>query len=241
MKKSVNDPSGMRSAKPLRREIHPTIRVLDEKAGLVEYIASNETLDSYCEVIKADGWRFNDFRKNAPFVDSHNYESIDCLLGKVIDFRVDGKNLVETVKWAIDVDKNELAQKGFAMTAAGYLKAVSVGFMPVRYVTRWDSDKSGWSDALTSIGMHEEDGIRCIYLEQEQKELSACIIGANPDAVARAYKAGILDDAWLEKISTERANRAIANSTDGPAAVEKARQRARTAVLMELVAHINKI
>lgn len=231
----------IKSTNCLRREIHPQIRVIDEKAGIVEYIASNETLDSYDEVIKADGWRFNDFRKNAPFVDSHNYGSIDCLLGRVMDFRVDGKNLVETVKWAIDVPQNELAQKGFAMTAAGYLKAVSVGFMPVRYVTRWDSDKSGWQQALGSIGMHEEDGIRCIYLEQEQKELSACIIGANPDAVARAYKAGILDDAWLEKISSERAKRATADSTDGPAAVEKAKQRTRTAVMTELLAHINKI
>ncbi len=73
--------------------IHPVARVLDEKNGIVEYIASNETIDSYNEVIRADGWQFNRFQKNAPFVDSHNYNSIDCLLGKVIDFRVTGKTL----------------------------------------------------------------------------------------------------------------------------------------------------
>ncbi|HEY3853504.1 MAG TPA: hypothetical protein VGO67_03820 [Verrucomicrobiae bacterium] len=69
------------------------------------------------------------FQKNAPFVDSHNYTSIDCLLGKVVDFRVKNRQLIETVKWAIDVPSNVLAIKGFAMMQAGYLKAVSVGFL----------------------------------------------------------------------------------------------------------------
>jgi hypothetical protein len=227
--------------KMLRREIHPQVRVLDEKTGLIEYIASNETIDSYNEVIMASGWRFDDFEKNAPFVDSHNYNSIENLLGRVEDFRVSGKNLVETVKWAIDVPQNLLAQKGFAMTAAGYLKAVSVGFMPVRAVTKWSENKTDWQEALASVGMHEEDGVNCIYLEQQQKELSACVIGANPDAVARAYKAGILDDAWLEKISTEYARRKIADSTDGSAAVEKARQRMRTGFLVDLQTKIKSI
>ncbi len=59
--------------------------------------------------------------------------------------------------------------------------------------------------------------------------------------VARAYKAGILDDAWLDKISTEHARRAIADSTDGSAAVEKARQRARKGFLVELQTKIKKL
>jgi hypothetical protein len=70
----------------MRREIHPQIKVLDAVAGIVEYVASNETIDCHQEIVRADGWQFNRFAKNAPFVDSHNYESIDCLVGKVLDF-----------------------------------------------------------------------------------------------------------------------------------------------------------
>jgi hypothetical protein len=174
-------------------------------------------------------------------VDSHNYESIDCLLGKVVDYSVQGKNLVETVQWAIDVPSNDLAQKGFQMTAAGNLKAVSVGFMPTKYVSKWDSNPTQFEEQCDALDLSAKDNVRVIYLEQEQIELSACVIGANPDAVARAYKAGILDDSFLEKISISLAKRKIADSTDSPAAVEKARQRVRTAMMMELLGHINQL
>src|SRR5579859_3128067 len=113
------------SQQALRRTIHPEIKVIDEKTGIVEYIASDESLDSYNEIVKADGARFNRFQKNAPFLDSHNYESVRCLLGNVIDWRVQNRQVVETVKWAIDagLPEDHLANIGFKMTVAGYLKA----------------------------------------------------------------------------------------------------------------------
>jgi hypothetical protein len=226
--------------KTLRREINPEIRVLDEKQGIVEYVASNQTLDSYCEIIKADGWRFDDFQKNAPFVDSHDYSTIKNVLGRVLDFKVQGDQLVETVKWAIDVidptgHPSHAAQWGFEMTKAGYLKAVSVGFMPVSIVTPYDRDPSGWRAACEDLELDPtQTDCRCIYLEQQQKELSACVIGANPDALARAYKAGILDDAALKVFSMEYSKRKIADSTDSPGAVESARRQARERFLVEL-------
>ena len=198
--------------KTLRREIHPVIRVLDEKRGLVEYVASNEKLDSYNEIIRADGWRFDDFAKNAPFVDSHDYSSINCVLGRVVDYRVSGKNLVETVQWAIDVEDptghpSHKAQWGFQMTKAGYLKAVSVGFVPVQVVTPFDRDPAGWLENCADLKLDpNETDCRCIYVQQQQKELSACVIGANPDAVAqigKAYQAGILDDSAIQSFSEQ--------------------------------------
>jgi hypothetical protein len=145
------------------------------------------------------------------------------------------------VKWAIDVPQNTLAQKGFAMTAAGYLKAVSVGFMPTRYATRWDNDPTEYNDQCDELGLKPSDNVCCIYMEQEQIELSACIIGANPDAVARSYKAGILDDAWLERISAEKSKRENANPADGPAAAVLARQRAQQRFLLKMKLLINKL
>lgn len=213
--------------KKLIRTIHPEIRVLDSKAGIVEYVASDETLDSYREIIRAAGWRFTNFSKNAPFVDSHDYGCLEKLLGKVTDFRVVNKQLVETVKWAIDVAENKLAQLGWKMTEAGYLKAVSVGFMPVRMVSQWDSDPFPYVQQLQELGLTKDSKVRAIYLEQEQVELSVCIIGANPNALAKSYKAGILTDDDLETLSQEHAKRETAPATDDPAAVARATQRAR--------------
>lgn len=182
----------------LRRQIHPQIRVLDSQRGLVEYVASDETLDSYREIIRADGWRFDQFKKNAPFVDSHEYGTLEKLVGKVVDFGVVGKRLVETVQWAVDVAENKLAQLGWKMTQAGYLKAVSVGFMPESTVT--SADSPAFKAQLRELGLQPDANVRTIYTRQQQIELSAVIVGANPNALpmaARALKAGVIDDADL--------------------------------------------
>jgi hypothetical protein len=227
--------------KKLIRTIHPEVKVLDAAKGLVEYVASDETVDSYREVVRADGWRFTNFAKNSPFVDSHDYNSVDKLLGKVVDFAVKGKKLIETVQWAVDVADNRLAQLGFKMTEAGYLKAVSVGFFPTKMVSKWDSDPLPFVESLQALGLAKDSNIRAVYLEQEQVELSACIIGANPNALARSYKAGILTDADLDYFSDKATVTETDNSTEDPAVVELSRQRARTVFMLEMHKRIKSL
>ena len=179
----------------LTRTIHPEVRVISEADGLVDYIASDETLDCYDEVINAKGWRFNRFAKNAPFVDSHEYGSIACQLGIVTSAKVQGSQLIERVKWAKDVAENGLAQLGWKMTLGGFLKAVSVGFFPIRSICQGDSD---WMKTIGDMGLTQiAPNIRRIFLEQDQIELSACIIGANPNALAKAHTEGCVKDADL--------------------------------------------
>jgi hypothetical protein len=224
--------------KILRRTIHPEIKVIDAARGTVEYIASDETVDSYREAIKQSGWQFNRFQKNAPFVDSHNYESIECLLGKVVDFQVKKRQLVETVQWAVDVPECPMAKLGFAMTQAGYLKAVSVGFIPLKIITPRDPADE-WNAANEDIGLTDVDNsISCIYLQQEQIELSACVVGANGNAVAKSYKAGILTDADLDVISSVIAKRELVESAVVPEDADPALLRARIAFLVDLTVKI---
>lgn len=180
----------------LRRPLNVVPKIISEAEGLVDYVASDESIDSYDEIIAAKGWRFTRFAKNSPFVDSHDYESIKKLLGRVESATIQGRALVERVRWAIDVPENALAQLGWKMTVGGYLKAVSVGFMPVRWVNQ---GRDGWAAALTELGIKPEDAaaIDRIYLEQEQIELSACIIGANPNALAKSFADGCVREADL--------------------------------------------
>lgn len=187
---------------PITKTLHPKTRVLDEARGLVEYVASDETLDSYREIIRAAGWKFDArFVRNPVFVDSHSYWGIRDVLGRVVDWRVAGGKLVETVQWAVDVAENHLARLGFAMTAKGYLRAVSVGFVPVRTVDRGGEDFTAAADEMKLAG-EVRDQCRRIYWEQQQIELSACVIGANPSALAKAFgegavSAGLLADCGL--------------------------------------------
>jgi hypothetical protein len=218
----------------IRRLLHPTAKVLDAAKGIVEYVASNETLDSYREVIRVAGWKFDLFEKNSPFVDSHQYDSVQQLLGKVVDFQLTKANgkpaLVETVQWAIDVPENSLAMLGFKMTEAGYLKAVSVGFWPTKIASP-SENRGEYTKHCTELGLTGDAAPRAIYIEQQQVELSACVIGANPDALARSYKAGLLTDDLLEKISAEQSNREPASLANDPALARQAQEQARAQFL----------
>lgn len=206
--------------------LHPEVRILDEAKGILEYIASDETLDHYREIIRADGWRFDFFSKNAPFLDSHQGGTIGCLLGKVLDFRIENRKLVETVQWAIeDGEDSELIKFGWKMTKGGFLKAVSVGFFPVRAVNKWDNGGQDLARVSGEMGLDAQTSARVqtIYLEQQQVELSACVIGANPSALAKAYKSGCVDDADVDFASGLHAAREALKNISAKTTPETAR------------------
>lgn len=243
----------------LRHAFKVHVRVLDSKTGVVEYTASTEALDSYREVIRAKGWLFDNAKDGMPFIDSHNYGTIGNSLGSVKEHYVKAKELVNVAQWAVEVPTNTMAIKGFQMTEAGHLNRVSVGFFPVKAVSKWDEDKTRYSKELERLGMTEENGPRVIYLEQQQVELSAVLLGANHEAVARAYKEGILDDADLERFSgadvaaksfdehvarqryfsATNQSKTARNATD-PADALRARQRERRARQLEAIHKIIK-
>ncbi len=127
----------------------------------------------------------------------------------------DGKLPVETVQWITGVPEHRLATIGWKMTVAGMPPACSVSFTAVSAVTAGGG--KAWSDACASVGQDpaKTAAVR-ISLVQQQRELSAVIIGANPNAVAKCYKLGALTDEDLETISNEHVKRETANATDDP-------------------------
>jgi hypothetical protein len=220
------------------RELVVTPKVLSEKEGTVEFVASDETLDCHREIVRVSGWRFTHFAKNAPFVDSHDYSSITKLLGQVVDFRVEKGQLVETVKYSRE--PYTLAEWAFKMVRDGFLRAVSVGFIPTRMCTKWDQDSKDFVAQVQEMKLDPTTAaqLRAVYLEQEQIELSQCVIGANPNALAKAYKAGTLDEQDLEKLSA-----AIAASKNAhPAAVSAdagtASPRTKAAIMAVIASHL---
>jgi hypothetical protein len=227
--------------KTIRRNIHPFVKVLDEKNFIAEFTASDETVDLHNEVIRAAGWRFNLCAKNFPFVNSHDYSDIRNTLGKVIDFGVVGGKLMNTVQYACDVAENPLAMFAWKMMLAKFLPAVSVGCVATRVATRWDNDKTEYNAQCAELKLARDVNPDVIYIEQEQIELSQCVIGANPNAVAKAYKLGAINDADLEMISAEKAKRETASSTDSPDAVLFARRRAQERFLLELQLTIHQL
>ena len=195
----------------LVRALTPEIKIISAQAAEVEYVASDASLDCYREILVPGGVDFSRFVKNAPFVDSHDYSTLEKLLGTVTKFEVKGGQVVERVKWAVDV--SPLASLGFKLTESGHLKAVSVGFMPGKMVWR---DEPEFAEAVKALKLSSDIAVqvRCIHQTWQQIELSACIIGANPNALAKAYKGGTLTEQDIDQFSALLA----ASKTIAPAA-----------------------
>lgn len=231
--------------KPLFRTLHPEFKIVDASKGIVDFVASDETLDYYSEIIRAAGWKFTNFAKNAPVPDSHNYSSIEKLLGKVTDWRIEGKTLIERVQFAVDVTEQPLARLAWRMIEAGYLKGCSVGFMPVQSFSKY-GDEKGFLGAIRELGLNTDAAakVRTIYWEHEQMELSVCILGANPSALAKAYKAGSLNDddiSLIETLSDQKAKRKTATSATNADRVDVAPGRRRASYIRNLKIALSKL
>jgi hypothetical protein len=187
-------------SKPVRLTLPAVPKILNTQERTVRYVASNQALDCYREIVRAAGWKFDRFQKNAPFVDSHNYSTIGYLLGKVIGAQVVGDNLEEDVKY-LPEGASGLADFAWKMTETGFLRAVSVGFIPTKVRSRWRDEKD-FAQACMELGLSAEVAAQCacIHWEQDQTELSAVLIGANPDAVAKAHNAGAVTSEDFAKL-----------------------------------------
>jgi len=233
------------AANPIRREMVVVPRVLSETDGTVEFVASDETLDCYNEIVRVGGWRFTHFAKNSPFVNSHDYSKIENLLGIVTDWRIEKGQLIETVKYARKPDT--LAEWAFLMVRDGFLKAVSVGFIPLSMCSKWDGDTKDLLAQIAELNLDAQTAakLRVVYREQEQIELSQCIIGANPNAlakscemIARAYKGGCLDEAAVHSLSAMFVPTKSTDDAAHPADASKVSLRAKAAILAEIQRHL---
>lgn len=225
-------------AAPVRRELTVDAKVLSEDEGTVEFVASDESLDCHREIVRVSGWRFTHFAKNAPFVDSHDYSSITKLLGQVVGWRVEKGQLVETVRYSRE--PGTLAEWAFKMVRDKFLRAVSVGFVPSRMATRYDSDTKDFLAQVADLKLDAATAgqLRAVYLEQEQIELSQCVLGANPNALAKAYKGGTLTEEDLDKLSAAIAASKNATPAADSADAGAAHPRTKLAILAAIQAQL---
>lgn len=95
----------------------------------IEFIASSNAVDREGESIDPMGWDLSNIGKNLPLLWSHDARELP--IGKVTEAHVEGNNLVAAVKFAHEV--NAFAKEVYDLVKAGFLNAVSVGFIPKAY------------------------------------------------------------------------------------------------------------
>jgi uncharacterized protein len=163
----------------------------------LDFVASTATLDRYHEVIEPKGWRLESYRRNPVFQNAHNYGDILFTLGKALltEVRTMGGSpaLFQRIEFATEV--NPVARIAYGLYKGGFLNAVSVGFIPLR----WEDGGSERGAALAD-GHQRGASPRRRYLEQELLEVSAVAIPANPDALALGLKSGVVEKADVKEL-----------------------------------------
>ncbi len=177
-------PVEVQAASPSSAEPSPH---LQSPAGnsqpVLRFTASDETLDRYGEIISASGWRLDNYRRNPVFQNAHQYGDVIFTLGKAISTEVRDGRLSQTVEFATEV--NPMARIAYGLYKGKFLNAVSVGFIPLKWV---NGEAEG------------RGGFRRKYVEQELLEVSAVGIPANPNALALGLKSGAIEKADLQEL-----------------------------------------
>jgi len=75
-------------------------------------------------------WILKSFKKNPVYLDSHNYSSIEHILGKVEDLKTEDNRLKGAVVFALKNPKGKLA---YDLATDGFLNTSSVGFIPKKF------------------------------------------------------------------------------------------------------------
>jgi HK97 family phage prohead protease len=148
----------------------------NEQSRVINFIISNETQDSYRDVVSADGWDLERYNKNPVVLWAHDKSQLP--VARAMDVRVEGDALLSSAEFA-ERDTYEFADDVFKMLKAGFLNAVSVGFIPLEWT--WDDERGGYN-----------------FLKCELFEYSVVPVPANPDALQNAIESG-QDVAFLKQ------------------------------------------
>jgi HK97 family phage prohead protease len=134
------------------------------ESRVIRFVASDETIDRAGDVIKADGWKFENYLKNPVFLWSHERDLLP--IGKAVEVAVENGALVMSIEFAT-AEHNPQAEQVYRLYKDGFLSAVSVGFLPIR----WEFV----DDESRNLGID--------FIEQELLELSAVTVPCNPNAL----------------------------------------------------------
>lgn len=175
-----------------------------EETRTVEFVISDETKDRHGTILKVDGWKLDNYRKNPIVGYQHNVYGDMCtppnpddIIGKSEVYVEDGKLIGRATFEPADL--NPQAEKIFRKVLFGTLSTASVGFIPLN---GWRQEK----DAKGNVIAEYSD-------EHELMEWSIVNIPSNPNAGKRELR-----------VQTERALRYVYNMIGGKLSMDDLRK-----------------
>jgi HK97 family phage prohead protease len=139
----------------------------------VRFCFSDGSVDRMGDTISPWGWDLSDFKRNPVALWSH--DSTAPPIGRASNIAVEGNRLMGDIEFA-DADTYAFADTVYRLTTAGFISAVSVGFLPVEY---------------TFVENDPDRGFGIDFKKQQLLEISVCPVPANPNALSEARSLGI--------------------------------------------------
>jgi len=159
----------------------PQIRKVDSESRTVEFVASDNSVDSYGTILPVDKWDLRRYEKNGVVGYMHDVygeswtksADPDDIIGKGEAFVEDDKLVVRITFEPKEL--NERADKIFRKVQFGTLNAVSVGFVPTAKGHKGDEERGENPDVY-------------YYAGQELLEVSIVNIPSNANALRRSIE-----------------------------------------------------
>ena len=203
----------------------------------IRYVASTEHADRMGDIIRVyggkgadngSGWQLKTIKQNPVALWSH--ESWMPPIGKLLDVKrvkshphadgTTGPALLATIDY-FDAELSEVADTAWKMANRGVLRAVSVGFLPLK-----DSSGNMTPEDAEEMGLGRW-GVE--FTEQDLLELSQAVVPANPFALQTSIKAMVESGEISERDAKAFAKLYPLTEAD---LIERLRERVRSVVDM---------
>jgi len=163
---------------PIQKQLTWEVKVLDKANRIIEMIGSTEDIDRAGDSMKVDGVKLENYLKNPVILANHNYSAGEksTVIGKALGVSIQAKQLVFKIQFA----ETDNAKEWFYLYSEGYMKASSIGFIPLERAP----NKAGGYD----------------FTSWELLELSLVTVPCNPNAVARAFEEGKISKGLFDQM-----------------------------------------
>lgn len=174
------------------------IRAINEADHTVETIVSDDTVDRHESIIAITAWEQDlaSYLNNPVLCWGHPLNQWDAvgpedLIGRSISTTVGESGL--SCKFQYAVNENERAALVWRLVSAGYLRMYSVGARLLDWVNIWSDTEeimalpAKYREAMVTGQCYE------VITRAELLEVSQVFVGSNRNAIAKAYKSGLIN------------------------------------------------
>lgn len=113
------------------------IESVNEDDRTARFVASDESTDRYGDIVMASGWDVSDFKNNPQFLFGHKSHQLP--IGRVTNTWTKGSAFMADVEFT-PLGLDDFADKCFRYLKLKFLRAVSVGFMPISREPMYDDE-----------------------------------------------------------------------------------------------------